>query len=137
MITVVAPEGVFAPEAESTLLTRMHAALAAAVDATDDPQISAIIGATLHIVPKHRYTMGGMPAAGVLVEVAVPAVALSSFRRRRRFVRDATQAIADTAIDASIADRVMVSIQHLVDGGWGLGGVARTNDELDEGPETT
>ena len=31
--------------------------------------------------------------------------------------------------------RVMVRIVHSVDGGWGIGGHAFTNDEIDEGPE--
>jgi hypothetical protein len=34
-----------------------------------------------------------------------------------------------------VAARTVVRIVHSVDGGWGIGGHAFTNDEIDEGPE--
>ncbi len=36
-----------------------------------------------------------------------------------------------------VGERVVVRIVHSVDGGWGIGGHAFTNDEIDEGPEPT
>ena len=36
---------------------------------------------------------------------------------------------------AQIAARTVVRIVHSVDGGWGIGGHAFTNDEIDERPE--
>ena len=135
MIDIYTAEGVFTPGAESALLRDIHAALAAATDVTDVPAISSIIGAILHVVPRGRYTMGGVAVPGVRIDVALPAIALASFRRRRRFIRDATAAVVAAAGDPSIADRTVVQVFHLVDGGYGIGGVAHTNDELDEGPD--
>jgi hypothetical protein len=135
MITVFAPEDAFAPEVEPMLLARLHGALAAAVDATDNPELSNIIGVALHVLPKARYTLGGVPATGVTIDVTLPAVALSTFRRRRRFIEDATRIVADLASEGAIRDRIHVQVKHLVDGGFGIGGVTLTNDFLDEGPE--
>ncbi len=135
MITIFAPDGAFAPEVESMLLSRLHGALAAAVDATDNPELSNIIGVALHVLPAARYTLGGVPATGVTIDVALPAVALSTFRRRKRFIEDATRVVADLASDDSTRERVHIQIKHLVDGGFGIGGTALTNDVLDEGPE--
>lgn len=133
MISILATDGLFEEKAEAALLRRVHDALAAAIDATDDPQVSSLIGITFQTVPKPRFLMGGTPRTAVRIDVAVPSIALSTFRRRRNFIRDATDAAIECANDTTIAERVIVRIAHLVDGGWGAGGVAPTNDEIDEG----
>jgi hypothetical protein len=79
--------------------------------------------------------IGGVDAANVRVDVVVPGIALASFRRRRRFITEATAAVAAHARDPAIGPRTVVRIMHCVDGGWGVGGHAFTNDEMDEGPE--
>lgn len=134
MIEIVAPEGLFAREKEALALRGVYAALAASIDATDNSEVSQLIGVTLNVIPKHRFTMGGAAVRGARVDVALPSVALSTFRRRREFIRDATAAIVSASSDASDRPQVVVRIVHLVDGGWGTNGVAVTNDTIDEGP---
>ncbi len=132
MIAIVATEGVFEESKEPLLLQRVHDALAGAIDATDDPDVSALIGVTLEIVPAHRFTMGALPVPAVRIDVAVPSVALSSFRRRRQFISDATDAVLGLS-HAPLQPRVIVRIMHLVDGGWGTDGQTVTNEDIDEG----
>jgi hypothetical protein len=132
MIAILATEGVFNDRDEPVLLQRVHDALAAAIDATDDEEVSALIGVTLQVLPKARFIMGRVPASAVRIDVAVPSVALSSFRRRRQFVREATAAVVELSTDPTIASRVIVRIHHLVDGGWGTAGQMITNDDIDD-----
>lgn len=113
----------------------VFAAFLAAIDATNDERVSSIMGVTLHVVPSERVHMGGKVASSVRIDVILPAVALASFRRRRRFITDATSAVVARSSDATVEERVVVRIVHSVDGGWGIGGHAFTNDEIDEGPE--
>ncbi len=93
------------------------------------------MGVILHIVPSERVTMGGRIASSVRIDVTLPAIALASFRRRRRSIAEATAAVVALSSDPTIEGRVIVRIVHSVDGGWGIGGHAFTNDEIDEGPE--
>ena len=110
-------------------------ALLGAIDATDDAQVSAVLGVVLHVVPDRRVMMGGVVATSVRIDVVLPGIALASFRRRRRFIGEATAAVAALSRDPAIGPRVVVRIMHSLDGGWGVGGRAFTNDDLDEGPE--
>jgi hypothetical protein len=134
-VDIVASSGIFDAAGEQALMARVFAALLAAIDATDDERVSSIMGVTLHVVPAERVTMGGRIASSVRIDVVLPGVALASFRRRRRFIADATAAVVALSSDATIEERVVVRIVHSVDGGWGIGGHAFTNDEIDEGPE--
>jgi hypothetical protein len=79
--------------------------------------------------------MGGQIASSVRIDVVVPGIALASFRRRRRFIAEATAALVALSRDPTIEPRVVVRIIHCVDGGWGIGGHALTNEDMDEGPE--
>jgi len=134
-IDIVASAGLFDTTAEQAVMANVFAAFIAAIDATDDERVSSIMGVTLHVVPAERMHMGGRIASSVRIDVILPAIALASFRRRRRFITDATTVVVAVSSDPTIQDRVVVRIVHSVDGGWGVGGHAFTNDEIDEGPE--
>ena len=134
-IDIVASEGAFAAESEAPVMSAVFDALLRAIDATDDAQVSAALGVILHVVPARRLMMGGAVATSVRIDVVLPGIALASFRRRRRFIAEATAAVATLSRDPAIGPRVVVRIMHSLDGGWGVGGRAFTNDDLDEGPE--
>lgn len=134
-VDIVASAGLFDTTAEQAVMANVFAAFIAAIDATDDERVSSIMGVTLHVVPAERMHMGGRIASSVRIDVILPAIALASFRRRRRFITDATTAVVAVSSGPTIQDRVVVRIVHSVDGGWGVGDHAFTNDEIDEGPE--
>ena len=135
-VDIVASEGVFDRAAEQQVVGDVYQALLAATDATDDERVASIMGVSLHVLPAARVMMGGRVASSVRIDVVLPAVGLASFRRRRRFIEDATAAVVAAPSDPEIGERVVVRIVHSVDGGWGIGGHAFTNDEIDEGPES-
>ncbi len=134
-VDIITSAGVFDDAAEHVILAGVFQALLAAIDATGDERVASIMGVNLHVLPAPRVTMGGRVASSVRIDVVLPAVALASFRRRRRFIADATAAVVAASSDSTIGERVVVRVLHSVDGGWGAGGHAFTNDEIDEGPE--
>jgi len=134
-VEIVASEGLFDTTAQQAVMANVFAAFIAAIDATEDERVSSIMGVTLQVVPAERMHMGGRIASSVRIDVILPAIALASFRRRRRFIADATAAVVAACSDPTIQERVVVRIIHSVDGGWGIGGHAFTNDEIDEGAE--
>jgi hypothetical protein len=132
-IDIIASEGVFEAESEAPLMRGVFDALLRTIDATGDPQVSAVLGIALHVVPAGRAMMGGIAATSVRIDVVLPGIALASFRRRRRFIAEATAAVSAHSRDPGIRPRIVVRIMHCLDGGWGVGGHAFTNDEIDEG----
>ncbi|MBD5655971.1 MAG: hypothetical protein IAI50_12440 [Candidatus Eremiobacteraeota bacterium] len=116
-------------------MRRIYDDLLQAIDGTEDIRAASAMGVALHVMPAARVTMGGRIASSVRIDVVLPAVALASFRRRRRFIAAATAAVVALSEDPTIQPRVVVRIVHAVDGGWGFGGHAFTNDEIDEGPQ--
>ena len=136
-IDIVASAGVFEAATEADVMTGVFQALLAAIDAVGDERVASIMGVSLHVLPAARVMMGGRVTSSVRIDVVLPAVALASFRRRRRFIEDATAAVVAASSDPEIRERVVVRVVHSVDGGWGIGGHAFTNDEIDEGPEPT
>jgi hypothetical protein len=134
-IDITASAGAFDEAAEPLVMRRVFDALLAAIDATDDVRAASVMGVVFQVVPASRVALGGAIVPAVRIDVVLPGIALASFRRRRRFIADATAAVAALASDPQIAARTVVGIVHSVDGGWGIGGHAFTNDEIDEGPE--
>jgi len=65
----------------------------------------------------------------VRVQVLTNAGALDRAKQQDA-VRRLTAVVADAAGDPTVAERTWVQLTQTYDGGWGLGGHARTNDEL-------
>jgi hypothetical protein len=132
MIDVYAPEGAFSREKAAELLQRLAECFLKWTDAADIPIARENTGAFLHLLSPPNVTAGGRPSAAVRVDVRVPEVVLSTIERRRGFIAEVTALLG--ALSDGVADgpRAWVTISNTADGGWGIGGRAMTNAELDE-----
>jgi phenylpyruvate tautomerase PptA (4-oxalocrotonate tautomerase family) len=133
-ITVTAPHGVLTAEGRHAILPRLTEALAEATDATDRPDIVATIGGTVHVLDAADVYAGGRPHPLVLVELKLPAVALTTLDRRARFIATATRIVADLTVDGHADADTWVNILHAQDGAWGIGGRSLTNEMLASAP---
>jgi hypothetical protein len=133
-ITVTAPRGVLTSRGTREILPRLTAALAEAADATDRPDIIATIGGTVHQLDPRDIYAGGEPHPLVLVELKLPAVALSTQDRCARFIADATRIVANLTIDEHRDADTWINILHARDGAWGIGGRSLTNADLTRAP---
>jgi len=132
MIDIYAPEGAYSKENVPPLLRQLTESLLKWTDSTDIPFVRSNVGAYFHALPAEHVTSGGEPDLGVRIDVSLPAVALSTIERRRGFIEEATSIASTLSCDAHTADRTWISVFNTVDGGWGVGGHALTNAELDE-----
>src|SRR4051794_84528 len=98
-ITVTAPRDVLTAAGTREVLPRLTAALADATDSSDRPEIVATIGGTVHQLDPADIYAGGRPRPLVLVEVKLPAVALTTLERRARFIAAATAIVADSTVE--------------------------------------
>jgi hypothetical protein len=132
VIDIYAPEGSFSAENVVTLLRRLTEAMLEWTDSAEIPFVRRNAGAYFHELPAAHVTAGGEPDVVVRISVTLPEVVLSTIERRRGFIEEATAITADLSSEVHTADRTWISIVNSVDGGWGFGGRAFTNADLDE-----
>jgi phenylpyruvate tautomerase PptA (4-oxalocrotonate tautomerase family) len=129
-ITVTAPRGVLTAAGAREVLPRLTEALAAATDSTARPEIVATIGGTVHQLDPADVYAGGHSHPLVLVELKLPAVALTTLERRARFIAAATAIVAELTVEGHEDADTWVNILHAEDGAWGVGGRSLTNEML-------
>jgi phenylpyruvate tautomerase PptA (4-oxalocrotonate tautomerase family) len=129
-ITVTAPRGVLTAAGGREILPRLTAALAKATDSTDRPEIVATIGGTVHQLDPGDVYAGGRTHPLVLVELKLPAVALTTLERRAEFIAAATAIVAELTVDGHKDADTWVNVLHAEDGAWGVGGRSLTNEML-------
>jgi hypothetical protein len=132
MIDIYAPAGTFTEEHVATLLRRVVESLLKWTDATEIAFVRRNAGAYFHALPPAHVTCDGEPDMVVRIAVTLPEVVLSTIERRRAFIEDATAIAASLSVDAHTAERTWISVVNAVDGGWGIGGHALTNADIDE-----
>jgi hypothetical protein len=130
-IDVYAPIGAFPKANESALLQRLAECLLKWTDASEIPIVRNNVGAYLHLLPAPYVTAGGIASTVVRIDVKVPEVVLSTIERRRGFIADATTIAGSLCVDDHETARTWVTVSNMVEAGFGIGGQALTNAELD------
>jgi hypothetical protein len=132
VIDIYAPEGAFAEENVPALLRQVAESILKWTDTTEIPFVRRNLGTYFHLLPAAYVTAGGEPDVVVRISVTLPEVVLSTIERRRGFIQEATAIVAALSCEAHTPERTWISVVNSVDGGWGLGGQAFTNADLDE-----
>jgi hypothetical protein len=132
MIDIYAPAGTFTEENVALLLRRTVESLLTWTDATEIPFVRRNAGAYFHALPPAYATCDGEPDVVVRIAVTLPEVVLSTIERRRGFIADATAIAGALSCEAHTPDRTWITVVNSVDGGWGVGGNALTNADIDE-----
>ena len=131
-IDVYAPEGTFPQERGTEVLRLLTECLLKWTDASDLPIARNNTVAYLHVLPHAYVVAGGTPSSIVRIDVKLPEVVLSTIERRRGFIADATEIVGAVSVGGRDVERTLITVSNAVDGGWGIGGRAITNAELDD-----
>ena len=122
MIRLTAPAGALSEEGRTTVQRDLAAVLLRWEGAPDTAFFRAQAWSYLVELPEGAQTTAEDDAPRFLVEVTVPAGALSE-RRRAGLVEDATKTVLSAAgLAADDALRVWVLVHEQPDGTWGAGG---------------
>jgi hypothetical protein len=128
--TVIAPRGLLTETGEQQLIPQLLEALIDISGLTGNTFFTPITGGHLHILePEHIHT-GGVNRPVLLIELKLPGVGLPTVSDRAAFISKATSIAAKHTAPGHPSDDIWVTISYAVDGGWGIGGVAYTNDAL-------
>lgn len=87
---------------------------------------------SIHIVPKDHTFSGAKEASVAFIEWKVPSFAFNSREIQEGFFAEATDIIHEMSDGKLPKDRIWINVVHAVDGAWGIGGHAMTNDQLGE-----
>jgi phenylpyruvate tautomerase PptA (4-oxalocrotonate tautomerase family) len=129
MIDVYAVSGTFADPHQ--LATSLARTLMTIEQVPDIPMFRQNTAAFVHDLPGEAISNVEGQGNYVRVQVLTNAGALDR-DKQLAVVRQFTDLVADAAGDPSLSERTWVLLSEAVDGGWGLGGHAHTNDELVE-----
>ncbi|MCP2317133.1 Tautomerase enzyme [Nocardia amikacinitolerans] len=128
--TVIAPRGVLTETGETQLLPQLVEALIETSGLTGNTFFTPVVGAHLHILePDHVYT-GGKNRPVLLIELKLPGIGLPTVSDRASFITTVTAIAAEHTVPGHPLDDIWVNISYAADGGWGIAGVAYTNDAL-------
>ena len=129
-ITVTAPRGVLTATGEREVLPRLTAALIEASGLTGNSFFTSIVGGTVHILAPGDIYVGGANRPVVMVELKLANVGLPTVDARSAFIAAATDIVDALTITGHDRENTWVNIVNAPDGGWGIGGIAYTGDDL-------
>jgi hypothetical protein len=129
-ITVTATEGILDARAEAQLLPRLSAALLERHGLVDNGFIAPAVVGSVHILPNGRIFSGGRAARAIFVELKVPSITFQTVEQKQGFLDDANAILDDLTHGTYPRETTFFNITYAVDGSWGIGAKAYTNEEL-------
>jgi phenylpyruvate tautomerase PptA (4-oxalocrotonate tautomerase family) len=129
-ITVTAPAGVLTPAGERQILPELTAALIEASGATGNPFFTSIVGGTVHVLAPEDVYAGGANRPVVMVELKLPDIGLGRPEARAAFIVAATEIVDRLTVPGHDRENTWVNILNAPSGGWGIGGVAYSGEDL-------
>lgn len=133
MIDVYAPANLFPPDADAKLGRDLTLAVLRAEGVSQPGPFHANnTAAFIHRLPPSALsTAASQPAGCVRVQIITPPGALNR-GGQRQITKEATELIAATAGDPTLAQRTWVILSEAAEGGWGIGGTAFGREEFAE-----
>jgi phenylpyruvate tautomerase PptA (4-oxalocrotonate tautomerase family) len=129
-INVHATEGILDAEAEKILFAQLTALFLRLHHLEGNDFITPNVIGEMRRIPAGQSYAGGKPASIVIIELKVPSFALTEPSQREAFISEATNLVQQASGGRQPKERIWVNMVYAVDGFWGLGGKAYTNDQL-------
>lgn len=125
-------KGLLTPEGEREVYPRMAATLLKVHGLTGNTFMTPIVIGHIDIYPEEHSFVDGKPQSLAVIEVKAPAITFGTQEVKNAFVKEATDIIHEYRAGSHPRERTFVNVVHAVDGTWGIGGKAFTNEALGE-----
>ena len=129
-ITVTASAGVLDAPAQAAVLPRLSEALLARHGLAGNAFMAPNVVGSVHVLPEAAIFAGGRAQRAVFVELKVPSVTFTEQAQRQGFVDDVHRILDELTGGRYPKAQTFVNIVYAVDGSWGIGERAYTNNEL-------
>ena len=129
-ITIQVTRGLLTPDGERQIVPRVAEALLESHGLADNPFMRSNVIGILVVTDEATSFVGGAPRSLALISVDVPSVTFRDRDIQRRFVNTVTTAVDELKAGTHPKARTFVHVTYAVDGTWGIGGKAYTNEDL-------
>ncbi len=129
-LTLTLTEGVLPKGQEKLAFSRLSDAMLKWHGLTGNRFLTPNVVGSIHLLPKDNTFSGSQPAPVVFVEWKMPSFAFTSREVQLGYVAEATAIVHELSGGKQPKENIWVNVVHAVDGAWGVGGVAMTNEEL-------
>ncbi|MFZ3087819.1 MAG: hypothetical protein WA123_07115 [Methylotenera sp.] len=131
-LQIIATDGIFTEPNEKEVFAAVTESFLKHHNLVGNKFMTPNVIGEITIVPRGRTFAGGKPDNLVIIEIKAPSFALTSQEQKQAFVMEVTEAALKSSSGRVSRERVYVNMVYAVDGLWGIGGRAFTNQELGE-----
>ena len=129
-ISVQVTKGLLTAQGERDVLPRVAEALLRVHGLADNAFMAPNVIGHLLVSPESESYVGGAFQSLAVIEVKVPTVTFPTAEVKQAFIGEVTDIIDALKAGAHPRERTFVNVTYAVDGAWGIGGKAYTNEEL-------
>jgi hypothetical protein len=129
-LTLTVTEGVLPKGSEKTAYARLSDAMLKWHGLEGNKVMTPNVVGSINLVTKENTFSGSVEAPVAFIEWKVPSFAFASREIQVGYVNEATNIIHEMSHGKLPKDHIWVNVIHAVDGAWGIGGVAMTNEAL-------
>lgn len=129
-ISVQVTQGLLTTQGEREVLPRIADALLKVHGLGGNSFMVPTVVGHVDIYPEEVSYAGGKLQSLAIVEVKVPSVTFPNQEIRDAFVKEATDIIDSLKAGSHPRERTFVNVVYAVEGTWGIGGKAYTNEAL-------
>lgn len=131
-LTLTTTEGVLIKGTEQQTLTKLSQAFLKAHGLLGNKALTPNVVSSLHLLKPEHCIVNGAPTSVAVIEWKVPSFAFSSREVQLDYIAEATDIVYEASDRKHPKERIWVNVVHAVDGAWGIGGNALTNQQLIE-----
>jgi phenylpyruvate tautomerase PptA (4-oxalocrotonate tautomerase family) len=129
-ISVQVTRGLLTPQGEREIVPRIGRALLQVHGLADNEFMQENVVGTVQVTEQSATYVGGKRQSLAVVELKVPSVTFRDRAMQQTFIDSVTGLIDELKAGDHPKSRTFVHVVHALDGAWGIGGHAYTNDEL-------
>lgn len=129
-LTLTLSAGVLPDGQEAVAFRRLSEALLRWHGLAGNAFMTAAMTGTVHVLPPATTYAGFAPGPVALIDWKVPPIAFTQREVQAGYVDEAAAIIHELSGGRHPRERVWVSVVHMAEGGWGIGGRAYSSEAL-------
>ncbi len=131
-LTLTLTEGVLPPGSEKATFSKLCEAMLKWHGLSGNRAITPNVVGSVQVLRQDKTFAGMQETPVVFIEWKMPSFAFTERRIQQGYIEEATNIVHEASGGAQPKEHIWCNIVHAVDGGWGIGGQALTNQQLGE-----
>lgn len=130
-LTLTLSEGALPTGAEKQAFARLCDAMLKWHGLLGNKVMTPNVTGSIHVIPRGFTFSGSKESAAAWIEWKVPSFAFNTRDIQQGYFTEATDIIHAMSGGKLPKEHIWINVIHAVDGAWGIGGQAMTNEQLD------